>query len=58
MEPSSEPSSRARAKDRVQEVLQQMADDQKTPREGKAKIARGFNDVNKQFAACQLQLDP
>ena len=53
-----EPSSRARANDLVQEVLQQMADDQKTPREGKAKIARGLNDVNKQFAACQLQLDP
>ena len=35
-----------------------MADDQNSPREGKATIAQGFNDVNKQFAACQLQLDP
>ena len=50
--------SRPRAQDLIKQVLQRMAADQETPGDGKANIARGFNDVNAQFAACQLRLDP
>ena len=50
--------SRPRAKDLIKQVFQRMAADQETPGDGKANIARGFNDVNAQFAACQLRLDP
>ena len=46
------------AKGLVQQVLQRMAADRETPHEGKANIAQGLNDVNKELAACQLRLDP
>jgi len=50
--------SRPRAKNLIKQVFQRMAADQETPGDGKANIARGFNDMNAQFAACQLRLDP